>query len=272
MLTNKHHFDISNLNIPESCPVCQGDLEILSNGKVKCINPNCKQKVAHKLLGMFVILEVRGAGPAYVENAIQDCSDLTSFFSQYKTKSESWAGGVNGTKFVKKLDKALQKPISLAKFLACFDIDGIAEGQIAKVIKAKNADLNFFLEAKDSKIFECEGIRESLATKMFDGIQAVKQEILDCKQYFSFEKDSKVEKVSGKFTGMSFCFTGKAVLPRKDLERITTENGGVISAVKKGLTYLVTDDTESGSSKNRKAAELGIPVITSTAFLQLSKD
>lgn len=61
-------------------------------------------------------------------------------------------------------------------------------------------------------------------------------------------------------------------MPRAKLEAMVVENGGTNSAVKKGLTYLVTDDTESGSAKNVKAKELGIPVITSTEFLKLVQE
>ena len=84
--------------------------------------------------------------------------------------------------------------------------------------------------------------------------------------------DSEKKISSGsKLSRLSFCFTGKACMPRSKLEEMVISNGGSVSAVKKGLSYLVTDDTESGSSKNVKAKELGIPVITSTAFVEMCK-
>ena len=61
-------------------------------------------------------------------------------------------------------------------------------------------------------------------------------------------------------------------MKRADAQNLVKENGGAVkSSVVKGLSYLVTNDTSSGSSKNRKAAELGIPVINEQQFLELLK-
>ena len=77
----------------------------------------------------------------------------------------------------------------------------------------------------------------------------------------------------GKLEGKSFCFTGELVtMKRQDAEALVKKNGGSCkSSVTKDLTYLVTNDTTSGSSKNVKAASLGIPVITEEQFLALLK-
>ena len=71
--------------------------------------------------------------------------------------------------------------------------------------------------------------------------------------------------------GKSFCFTGELnTMKRADAEQLVKKNGGSTkSSVTKDLSYLVTNDTGSGSSKNVKAAKLGIPVITEEEFLKL---
>ena len=59
-------------------------------------------------------------------------------------------------------------------------------------------------------------------------------------------------------------------MKRADAQNLVKEKGGTVkSSVVKGLSYLVTNDTASGSSKNKKAAELGIPVIDEDEFLKL---
>ena len=74
----------------------------------------------------------------------------------------------------------------------------------------------------------------------------------------------------GKLAGKSFCFTGELSMKRADAEKLVKDNGGSIkSSVTKDLSYLVTNDTTSGSSKNVKAAKLGIPVIDEKEFLKL---
>ena len=71
--------------------------------------------------------------------------------------------------------------------------------------------------------------------------------------------------------GKSFCFTGELnTLKRKEAEAMVQAKGGTVkSSVTKGLTYLVTNTPDSGSSKNKKAQELGTTIITEEAFLKL---
>ena len=68
----------------------------------------------------------------------------------------------------------------------------------------------------------------------------------------------------GKLSGLSFCFTGELkTMKRQDAESLVKENGGSSkSSVTKDLSYLVTNDTTSGSSKNIKAQKLGIKIIS----------
>jgi DNA ligase (NAD+) len=82
----------------------------------------------------------------------------------------------------------------------------------------------------------------------------------------------KAEEKGDKLKGKSFCFTGKLDnIKRPAAEKLVKKLGGEISSVNKTLTYLVTNDTSSGSSKNKKAAELGVQVITEQQFLDMVK-
>ena len=74
--------------------------------------------------------------------------------------------------------------------------------------------------------------------------------------------------------GMSVCFTGKLnTMSRSKASKLAEDNGfEVRGGVNKGLTYLVTNDPNSGSSKNRKAKELGTKVITEDEFLKLCNE
>lgn len=76
---------------------------------------------------------------------------------------------------------------------------------------------------------------------------------------------------SGPLAGKFFCFTGELyALKRADAQNMVKAAGGSVkSSVVKGLDYLVTNDTSSGSSKNLKAAKLGIPVIDEKEFLAM---
>ena len=73
--------------------------------------------------------------------------------------------------------------------------------------------------------------------------------------------------------GISFCFTGELKeIKRKEAEEKVKELGGTAkSSVVKSLTYLVTNEPDSGSSKNKKAQELGVKIIDEKEFLALIK-
>jgi len=77
---------------------------------------------------------------------------------------------------------------------------------------------------------------------------------------------------TGPLSGFSFCFTGElATMKRSRAEALVKSLGGSVrSAVAKGLSYLVTNDPLSGSSKNKKAGSLGVAIIDEKAFLELA--
>jgi DNA ligase (NAD+) len=71
--------------------------------------------------------------------------------------------------------------------------------------------------------------------------------------------------------GQSFCFTGELRTMKRSAaeEKIKALGASAKSSVVKGLSYLVTNDVESGSAKNKKAQELGIPIINEEQFLAM---
>jgi len=111
-------------------------------------------------------------------------------------------------------------------------------------------------------------------------LQKFKDKILENLEYVNkFINDSRYNylEVTGNDSaniqknGMSVCFTGKLnTMSRSKASKLAEDNGfEVRGGVNKGLTYLVTNDPNSGSSKNRKAKELGTKVITEDEFLKL---
>ncbi|MDE6068363.1 MAG: BRCT domain-containing protein, partial [Treponemataceae bacterium] len=75
----------------------------------------------------------------------------------------------------------------------------------------------------------------------------------------------------GALAGKSFCFTGElSTMKRAEAESLVKKSGGAVkSSVTKDLSFLVTNDTKSGSDKNAKAAKFGIPIINEKEFLAM---
>lgn len=283
MVINKFNYNYQNLNMPDTCPVCGGDLKIYENGRVYCINDNCNQKIVHRIANFFTVLDIKGAGPAYFENVAKDVNTLAAFLRKITQEKDNetsikWAGGINGNKVSDNIRKVLSKPITVSKYLALFDFEGFGEKKLKQFEESKafkslaNKEPQFvFNIIENNKYFDnsVDGMSTEQRVILYENIVKHKEDIVNCFEFFSFETEKPQINTDGKLTGMSFCFTGAACKPRKELEKMVADNGGVVSAVKKGLSYLVTDDTESGSAKNKKAKELNIPVITSQEFLNL---
>lgn len=273
------NYITKNLNLPTVCPCCGGDLTITESGFVECQNMSCKNKVKHMFAEFFTKLEVEGAGEGFIENLAAEKKTITEVLQMTNTDFYNVIMSKNGYKIHMNLHKALAKPMTLAKFVSLFDLRGFGEKKFLDLdqlapFKGVYEDPEAVLAgvtAQDlKKHHPASMVSEDVIAKFAfefclkreDMVNAIKTGLV------KLEAAKKVEVKDGKLTGKSFCFTGKAeaIGSRSKCEELVIANGGTISSVKKGLSFLVTDDTESGSSKNKKAKELGIPVITSFEF------
>ena len=273
------NYITKNLNLPTVCPSCGGDLTITESGFVECQNMSCKNKVKHMFAEFFTKLEVEGAGEGFIENLAVEKKTITEVLQMSNTDFYNVIMSKNGYKIHMNLHKALAKPMTLAKFVSLFDLRGFGEKKFLDLdqlapFKGVYEDPESVLAgvtAQDlKKHHPASMVSEDVIAKFAfefclkreDMVNAIKTGLV------KLEAAKKVEVKDGKLTGKSFCFTGKAeaIGSRSKCEELVIANGGTISSVKKGLSFLVTDDTESGSSKNKKAKELGIPVITSFEF------
>lgn len=273
------NYITKNLNLPTVCPCCGGDLTITESGFVECQNMSCKNKVKHMFAEFFTKLEVEGAGEGFIENLAAEKKTITEVLQMTNTDFYNVIMSKNGYKIHMNLHKALAKPMTLAKFVSLFDLRGFGEkkfldlDQLAPfkgVYEEPEAVLAGVTAEDLKKHHPASMVSEDVIAKFAfefclkreDMVNAIKTGLV------KLEAAKKVEVKDGKLTGKSFCFTGKAeaIGSRSKCEELVVANGGTISSVKKGLSFLVTDDTESGSSKNKKAKELGIPVITSFEF------
>ena len=272
--TFENYIQTANLGLPISCPECGADIEVQENGQVRCVNSSCKKKVLHKYINFFKTLEIDSAGEAFCSAATNEGNTIKFLIDKGLADSDTYvrfAGGINGNKVAASLKAKLSEPISAAKFISLFDLEGFGEKKLDKVedILLKILDgKNVLVKDLASK----EGWAETSANDFIQAFAEVKADIMQCKDFFNI---GSAAVAGGKLEGLSFCFTGKAEAidgGRKACEKLVKDNGGIVaSGVSKTLSYLVTDDTESGSSKNIKAKQLGIPVISSFQFADMLK-
>ena len=254
-------------NIPTVCPVCGGKVVVNESGIPTCINNLCPRKISHRFAKMFDILGIKGAGDAFISYMEEHGITVSDFFEIIARKDEEtlnrFAGSINGGKILKQMINVLSKPISTAKFLALFDYKGFDEKKLKLIGKPLDEMYNLTFD----DLMKIDGFAEKTANLFLSFMHDCKEEIEDIKHYFIIE-DAVVS--SGKLNGLSFCFTGAACRPRKELQMLVEENGGIVkSGVAKGLNYLASDDKKSGSSKMVKAKSLGITLISSEEFLKM---
>ena len=272
--TFESYIQTANLGLPVSCPECGADVEVQENGQVRCVNPNCKKKVLHKFINFFKTLEIDSAGDAFCSAAANEGNTIKFLIDKGLADPDAYvrfAGGINGNKVAASLKTKLSEPISAAKFISLFDLEGFGEKKLDKVedVLLKILDGNdVFVKDLASK----EGWAETSANDFMQAFAEVKADIVQCKDFFNI---GSAAVAGGKLEGLSFCFTGKAEAidgGRKACEKLVKDNGGIVaSGVSKTLSYLVTDDDDSTSSKSVKAEKLGIKKITSYEFLDMLK-
>ena len=259
--------EVGNIKIPKHCPSCGEELVIekLYNTEVlKCNNINCSSKVLYKL-NHFIGkngLDIDSLSVKTLEKLIELgwLSSLSDIF-MLKNHREEWVE-LDGFKehSVDKILNQIPEEIELWKILASLGIPDVNKSMAKKIVEYFNNEeecIDALLNQDDfSKI---NGIGRVLADniKHFDYT-----EFKDILKHVSIKKKKLTEE--GKLNNLNFCITGslKYFKNRDELVKVIEDNGGKITGVSKKLNYLINNDSTSTSSKNKKANELNIPIIT----------
>ena len=266
----------SEIVIPSNCETCGTSL-INEGTRLYCPNKSCSKRVLHQLLKWVQVVDIRDLGETLVNSlfekkVVQAISDiyklnvetLTPFFlNEESIAAEKKSLGAE--KVIKSIEN--HKNISLEAFIAGFDIEGIGETTVEKLVSAGFNSLEKLLNASVDEVASVYGFAEIMAKTFVNGLKENAEEM----KILSSTYVNIIKKESGSLSGKSFCFTGELVtMKRADAENLVKNAGGSCkSSVTKDLSYLVTNDTTSGSSKNVKAAKLGIPIISEKEFLQM---
>lgn len=273
--------DISTSEIvfPKVCETCGSSL-VDEGSRLYCPNKACSKRVLHQLLKFVQVIDIRDLGETLITQlfkagrlkSITDIYTLTVdelvpfFLNEESMENEKRSLGAE------KVYKSIQahKNMTLPVFLAGFDIEGFGETLAEKLVASGFNSLDKMLLATEDQIADVYGFAQIMAHTIVQGLAENAPEMRKLVNDGIITIESKA---GGKLEGKSFCFTGELVtMKRQDAEGLVKEHGGICkSSVTKDLSYLVTNDTGSGSSKNVKAAALGIPVITEEEFLNLLK-
>jgi len=273
-----------NIKIPDTCPVCGGQTEIKNLNAVKtlyCTNEYCEAKQI-KRFALFVsrdALNVEGLSEATLEKLtvagfIRNFVDL---FSLDRYKEDIIAMEGLGEKSYEKLIKSLEKSkhTTLPKVIYGLGIAGIGLSNAKLLCKYFAGDFERMCSADTEELASIDRIGEVLA-KAFNEYFKIEENINNVRRLLDIlviKKDmaNSVEN-SEVFADMTFVITGSVnhFVNRKAMQGFIEDRGGkVTGSVTGNTTYLVNNDIFSSSSKNKKAKDLEVRIITEEQLLDI---
>lgn len=266
------------VQLPVKCETC-GSTLVNEGTRLYCPNKSCSKRILHQLLKWVSVADIRDLGDTLVRslfadkvlNSISDIYKLDEAVLKPYFLGQESLGNEKESLGAKKVALSIQshRKLSLAKFIAGFDIEGIGETVVEKLLDAGFDTLEKLFAASQEEIAGVYGFAKVMAQILVQGLLENKDEMEFLVKSGTIEVEQGIKQ--GSLTGKSFCFTGElTTMKRADAQALVKQKGGSVkTSVVKGLSYLVTNDTSSGSSKNVKAAQLGIPVINEPEFLAL---
>ncbi|MHA1674150.1 MAG: NAD-dependent DNA ligase LigA [Promethearchaeota archaeon] len=262
----------SPIPIPTSCPTCNSDLVNLQT-RLYCPNELCPAKELHRLRKWITVLNIKNFGEKLIEvlysnGKIKEIADFYTLTMRDIT-SLPRQGEKSATKALKNLNEV--KEISLEKFIGGFDIEGVGETLMEPVVAAGFDTLEKIHDANVEDLICIEGYGDINSEFIIDGVRNMyksMQAVLATSK-ITLNKSKKVESL--KLSGLFLCFTGKLnTMSRDEAKNLVSKHGGKFTTTISGnVNYLVTNTPHSGTSKNMKAQDKGIPIITEKEFLEL---
>ena len=272
--------------LPTTCPTCGHTLELRTSEtgtkNLYCNNSNCQARLVGKLTHFVSkhAMNIQGVSESIIETLVDhgyiECySDIYSL-EEYKDVLTSIDGF--GEKSYENLIKAIDKSrnTTLERFIVAMGIPNIGRSAAKTIARHFKGDLNAFVRETVSG-FDYTTL-EDFGQVAHDSIYKwlmdfSKRDLVALSQHLTFNVDEYQQQniVDNPFNGKSVAVTGKLNLFTRDSINTKLESLGAkpASGVTSKTDYLINNDPTSSSSKNKKANELNIPIITEAEFLTM---
>lgn len=272
-----------NYEIPANCPVCGGETEVrtIRDGKaLYCTNPNCSaQRI--RSLSHFVsrdAMNIEGFSEETIKKFVEKgfISDYTDIYNIEKFAEEIKNIDGFGEKSYNNLIKSIEnsKKPELPNFIYALGINHVGLSNAKLLCKNINYDINKLFTISQEELVEIDGFGDIIAHSICSYFSDCKNKeliykMLDIISFAEVEVSYESENMNVK--EKTFVITGdlNEFKNRKELQlKIEALGGKVTGSVTKKTNYLINNDILSESSKNKKAKELGIPIITEEQFIK----
>lgn len=277
----KNLTESDSLEIPDKCPVCgektvihkENDVEVLF-----CENPDCLAKKI-KSIYLFVsrdAMNIDGMSEATIEKFIARgfLHELADLFKLERYKDEIISMEGFGEKSYEKLIKAADaaKVTTTAKFIYSLGISGIGLSNAKMICKAFDNDFDKIRKVSREELIEIDGVGEVLADSFVRFFEKENNNHVVDDLLKIIKMEDSESSVQNDMEGMNFVITGAVnhFSNRGAVKELVESRGGkVTGSVTSKTKYLINNDSTSNSSKNKKAKELGVQIITEDEFIDM---
>ncbi|MGN0277414.1 MAG: NAD-dependent DNA ligase LigA [Hominisplanchenecus sp.] len=272
------------IEIPRQCPVCGGATRIQQMNDVEtlyCTNPECQAKKI-KSFALFVsrdAMNIDGMSEATLEKFIGRgfIHEFADIFRLERHREEIVEMEGFGEKSYDKLMNGIGRArnTTLPRLIYSLGIPNIGVANAKMICRAFDYDLERIRQADAQEMAQVDGIGDvigaAVAEFFRDGEKS--RQLDDLLEELEIETYVP-EQADQSFAGMNFVITGSLshFTNRNELKALIEGKGGkVTGTVTSKTSYLINNDTASTTSKNKKARELGIPIISEEDFLNMTQ-
>lgn len=269
-------------DIPKECPVCGGATKISMENETKtlyCTNPRCQAKHV-KSFTLFVsrdAMNIEGLSEATLEKFIMNgyVKDFTDLFHLDRYADEIRQMEGFGDRSYENLRNSIQnaRTTTLPRLVYSLGIPNIGIANAKMICRALGNDPGRILRATAEELSAISGVGEVIAGTFADYFADEEHRSLFGRLLKEVKiPEEEVSEDSGRFEGVNFVITGSVehFANRAELkEEIEKRGGKVTGSVTSKTDYLINNDVKSTSSKNRKARDLGVPIISEEEFLNM---
>ncbi|ANW97987.1 DNA ligase (NAD(+)) LigA [Thermoclostridium stercorarium subsp. thermolacticum DSM 2910] len=274
-----------NIEIPEHCPVCGGQTQIRQENGVKflyCTNGECPAKHIKSLVHFVSrdAMGIDGLSEATIEKFVEKgfIKDYADIFRLERFRNEIVKMEGFGEKSYSNLISSINKArkTNAVRLLYSMGIPGIGLSNAKRIAGYFNHEWGRIENATFEELINIDGIGDIMARDFvaFFKNERNRERIRELMAEIELEKETASDK-SQIFRDITFVITGSVnhFKNRAELKKVIEERGGrVTESVTSNTNYLINNDINSTSAKNKKAKELGIPIITEEQFLEWLND
>ncbi|MBL7665391.1 MAG: NAD-dependent DNA ligase LigA [Bacteriovoracaceae bacterium] len=263
----------TKFSVPSKCPSCSEKL-YEEDIRLICKNPDCPDKKLDEILNFVKKVGIEDFSEKRIAEAIQK-KVIKNIQSLYEINQEDLLTLEKvKDKLAQKIYANIQKSkeIDLVTFLSALGISGGAYSKSQKIVEAGFDTVEKILKLEISDLESIASFAEKSAQQYVESLKT-KYDLIKSLLKSGVNPISQKIQQGTKLKGLKFCITGTLSMKRTDIEdMIKGQAGAVQNGVSSTTDYVITNDTESTSSKFKKAQELKIPIISEEKFLKLLND